>query len=256
MSGRLDDKVALITGTGGGQGRAAALLFSQEGATVIGCDLNEKGALETAEMVKASGKEMLSMQPVDLGDGDNVRQWIDFAMKNCGRIDILYNNASAPKFAPVGEMTWDEWQFTVRNELDLIYWTCHHAWPHLKQSSNGVIVNIASIAGIVATDVELSPNFAHSATKGGVIAITRQLALEGAAYGIRANVISPGVIVSPATEAAFQNDDLRNTLLQMVPLRRLGTVDDVAKVALFLASYDSSYITGVNIVVDGGYTIR
>jgi meso-butanediol dehydrogenase/(S,S)-butanediol dehydrogenase/diacetyl reductase len=257
MTGRLEGKVALITGTGRGQGRAAALLFAREGATVVGCDLNEKGAIETVELVKAAGKEMLSMQPVYLGDGPQVKKWIDFAIKKTGRIDILYNNASAPKFAPVGQMTWEEWQFTVRNELDIIYWACHYAWPYLKENNTGVIINTASIAGVIATDVELSPNFAHSATKGGVIAVTRQLAMEGARYGIRANVISPGVIVSPATEPGFETiPGLKETLLNMVPLHRLGTVEDIVKVALFLASDDSSYITGTNIVVDGGFTIH
>lgn len=256
MTGRLDGKVALITGTGGGQGRAAALLFAQEGAHVVGCDWNQKGALETVKIVNAAGKEMVSMQPVDLGEGDQVKAWIEYAINTYGRINILYNNASAPKFAPVGQMTWEEWRFTMRNELDLIYWTCHYAWPHLKESKNGVIVNTASVAGIIATDPELSPNFAHAATKGGVIALTRQLALEGSPYGIRANVISPGVIVSPATEQSFQNAELKETLLRLIPLRRLGKVEEIATVALFLASDESSYVTGANIVVDGGFTIR
>jgi meso-butanediol dehydrogenase/(S,S)-butanediol dehydrogenase/diacetyl reductase len=254
MIGRLEDKVALITGTGGGQGRAAALRFAGEGAIVIGCDWNEEGAEETLKMVKNAGREMFSMQPVDLGDGAQVKQWIDFALNACGHIDILYNNASAPKFAPVEQMTEEEWRYTLRNELDLIYFTCHYAWPYLKEKGKGVIVNTASIAGIIGSNVELSPNFAHSATKGGVIALTKQLAIEGAPYGIRANVISPGAILSPATEPGFQDTTLKETVLQMIPLHRLGTVEEIANVALFLASDESSYITGVNIIVDGGFT--
>ena len=128
MEGRLKGKIALISGTGGGQGRAAAVLFAKEGAKVVGCDLKVDGAKETVEMVKASGGEMVSIQPCDLGDGDHVKQWINFAVSTYGRIDILYNNASDPKFVPIDQMTEDEWRFTVRNELDLIYFSCHHAW--------------------------------------------------------------------------------------------------------------------------------
>jgi meso-butanediol dehydrogenase / (S,S)-butanediol dehydrogenase / diacetyl reductase len=199
---------------------------------------------------------MISMQPVDLGDGAQVKQWIDFASNSYKYIDILYNNASAPKFAPVDRMTEEEWRFTLRNELDLIYFTCHYAWPYLKESGKGVIINTASTAGIIGINVELSPNFAHSATKGGVIALTRQLAIEGAQYGIRANTISPGVILSPATEPGFQDATLKETLLKLIPLNRLGTIEDIANTALFLASDESAYITGVNIIVDGGFTAR
>ena len=256
MTGRLEDKVALITGTGGGQGRAAAQRFATEGAVVVGCDWNKEGAEETVELVKNAGGKMVSMQPVDLGDGAQVKQWIDYALNTCGHMDILYNNASAPKFAPVEQMTEEEWRFTIRNELDLIYFACHYAWPYLRESGKGVIINTASTAGIIGISVELSPNFAHSATKGGVIALTRQLAIEGAQYGIRANVISPGVILSPATEPGFQNTTLKETLLKMIPLNRLGTVEDIANAALFLASDESSYITGVNIIIDGGFTVH
>ncbi|MEJ2739080.1 MAG: SDR family NAD(P)-dependent oxidoreductase, partial [Dehalococcoidia bacterium] len=154
MAGRLEDKVALITGTGGGQGRAAALRFATEGAVVVGCDWNKEGAEETVELVKKAGGEMVSMQPVDLGDGTQVKQWIDFALKTCGHMDILYNNASAPKFAPVEQMTEEEWRFTMRNELDLIYFACHYAWPYLKESGKGVIINTASTAGIIGISVE------------------------------------------------------------------------------------------------------
>lgn len=254
--GRLEGKVALITGTARGQGRAAALLFAKEGAKIVGCDLNVAGAEETRKMVEAGGGEMVSMQPLDLGDGNQVKQWIDFAIKTYGYIDILYNNASAPKFAPIEQMTEEEWHFTIRNELDLIYWTCHYAWPHLKASGNAVVINTASVAGTIGFTTDLSSNFAHSATKGGVIALTRQLAIEGALSGIRVNTISPGIIVSPATEPSFQNTKLKETLLRRVPLNRFGQVEEIANVALFLASDESSYITGINIVVDGGLTAQ
>ena len=130
MTRRLKGKVALITGTGGGQGRAAALLFAKEGAYIVGCDWNMNGAEETKKMVDDMGGVMVSMQPLDLGSGDQMKQWLDFAIATYKHIDILYNNASSPKFAPIEEMTEEEWRFTIRNELDLIYWACYCAWPY------------------------------------------------------------------------------------------------------------------------------
>ncbi len=256
MAGRLQGKVALITGTGGGQGRAGALLFAREGARVVGCDLKVEGAEETVEMVKASGGEMVSLQPVDLGDTNQVKRWINFAIKTYGRVDVLYNNASSPKFAPIEQMTEEEWHYTLRNELDLIYLACHWAWPHLKASGKGVIINVSSMSGMVGHPVNLHGNFAHAATKGGVIAITKQLAIEGAPYGIRANTISPGLIASPATEDIQQDPELKKDWLRMIPLNRLGEVEEIANVAVFLASDESSYVTGANIVADGGFTAQ
>lgn len=256
MEGRLKGKTALITGTGGGQGRAAALLFAKEGAKVVGCDLKEEGAKETVQIVKASGGQMVSLQPCDLGDGNQVKQWIDFAVKTYGRLDILYNNASDPKFVPIDQMTEDDWRFTVRNELDLIYYACHYAWPYLKESSNGIIINIASVSAMVGHPANILPNFAHAATKGGVIAVTKQLAVEGAPHNIRVNSISPGCIISPGTETALKNVAFNEYWISMIPMKRLGRAQEIAKVALFLASEESSYVTGVNIPVDGGFTAQ
>ena len=149
MSGRLEGKVASITGTGGGQGRAAVVLFAKEGTKVVGCDLKVEGAKETVEMAKAAGGEMVSMQPLDLSDGKQVKKWIDFAIDTYGHFDILYNNAATGRFAPIEQMTEEDWHYTVRNELDLVYHACHYAWPYLKDNGGGVILNTASIAGIV-----------------------------------------------------------------------------------------------------------
>ena len=251
MAGRLEGKVALITGTGGGQGREAARLFAREGAKVVGCDLKVEGAEETVEMVKASGGEMVSLQPVDLADGDQVKRWFDFAVETYGGFDILYNNASTAKFAPISKMTWEEWDFTIRNELDLIYWACHYALPHLKARGGGVIINTASVSGLVGG---LFGSFAHAASKAGVIALTKQLAVEGARHGIRAVAITPGVIETPATELMLQNPQYKEAIERQTPLRRVGRPEEVATVALFLASDEASFITGANIVVDGGIT--
>lgn len=251
MPGRLKDKVALITGTGGGQGRAAALLFAREGAKVVGCGRNVKNAEETVEMVRAAGGEMVSAQPVDLSDNKQVKEWVDFAVKTYGRIDILYNNASACKFVPIEKMSFEDWSYTIRNELDLIYSACHYAWPYLKVNG-GVIINTSSVAGMLGNAGSYTS--AHSATKGGVIAMTRQLAAEGGPHGIRANVLSPGIIVTPGTKAHLQNPEINKSLMKPILLGRFGEAEEMAKVALFLASDDSSYVTGANIMADGGVT--
>ncbi len=252
MSGRLNGKVALITGTGGLQGREAARLFASEGAKVVGCDLKTESAEKTLGMVNAEGGEMVSLQPVDLGDGEQVERWMEFAVETYGGFDILYNNASSPKFAPIEEMTWEEWQFTIRNELDLIYWCCHYAVPHLKKRGGGVIINTASVNAHIGTPG--IGDSAHCAAKGGVVSLTRQLAVELARYGIRANTISPGLIETEALAVLDESPKFRDNVIRAIPLRRAGLPQEIAPVALFLASDEASYITGANIMADGGLT--
>lgn len=247
MSGRLAGKVAFITGTAGGQGRAAALLFAREGARIVGCDLDADGAEETVRLVHEADGEMRSSAPVDLGDVDAARAWIEDGVRALGGIDVLYNNASAPRFGAVGEIDPDDWAFTLRNELDLILWTTQAAWPHLVERGRGSIVNTSSVAGLrghlgVA-------EAAHAAAKGGVNALTRQLAAEGAPHRIRANVISPGVIATPALRGAVAQGVV-TTMPQA--LGRVGRPEDIAYCALYLASDEASWVTAANFVVDGG----
>jgi NAD(P)-dependent dehydrogenase (short-subunit alcohol dehydrogenase family) len=253
MAGRLDGKVALITGTGGGQGRAAALLFSAEGATVVGCDLKADGAEETAAMVRAAGGTMASTHPLDLGVPDAVRDWIEEAATAHGGIDILYNNASAQRFAPVADMTDEEWHFTVRNELDLVFYTCRAAWKHLAARKTSAIINIASTQGINAL-TGAPGGFAHAAAKHGLIGMTRELAAEGGPVGIRVNAISPGFILTPVTEWLTSVPGAIDRFLDHQIIKRVGQADDVAQAALFLASDAAAFITGENLVVDGGLT--
>lgn len=254
MGDRLRDKIVAITGTGGGQGRAAAVLFAEEGATVIGGDVKVEGSEETVEMVRANGGTMTSTHPLDFTDPDAVGKWIDSIVADHGRLDILYNNASGPRFAPFAEMPVEDWHWTVRHELDLPYYVTRAAWPHLVANGGGAIVIIASIQGMIANRPTVG-GFAHAATKGGLIGITRELANEGGPHGIRVNSVSPGLIQSHGTQPYLDaQPEYGEAFLDRQIIKRLGQPEDIARAALFLVSEEASFITGQNLVVDGGYT--
>jgi meso-butanediol dehydrogenase / (S,S)-butanediol dehydrogenase / diacetyl reductase len=185
---------------------------------------------------------------MDIADPAGAKEWIERAVAVHGRIDILYNNASMAKFAPFESFSPEDWQFTMRNELDIVVYPTRFAWAHL-QRQGGVIINTASVAGIAGGG---PGGAAHAAAKGAVIAFTKQLAQEGAAHGIRAVVISPGVIETPGTAPMLADPKFRELILSRNMLPRPGRPEDVAGLAVFLAGPDATYMTGANVVVDGG----
>ena len=250
---RLADKVVLITGTASSQGRAAARLFADEGAVVVGSDIDTRGAAETQEMVTAAGGRMSSTHPLDLGDEEAVKAWIDTAAADHGGIDVLYNNAAATRFSPIADTSYEDWSFTLRNELDIVFLATKHTWPHLVARGGGSILLVGSTAGITGSTT--NTRIAHTAGKGGVVAMTKQLAGEGAVHGIRANCISPGMIQTPASEGTLlaEGHPMRG-IARAIPLGRVGRPEEIARCALFLASDDASYVTGANLVVDGGWS--
>jgi meso-butanediol dehydrogenase/(S,S)-butanediol dehydrogenase/diacetyl reductase len=250
---RLAGKVVLITGTGSGQGREAALRFTAEGAVVVGTDVNAAGAAETVELVRAAGGELDSTHPLDLGDEPAVKAWVDAAAARHGGIDVLYNNAGATRFSPVAETSYEDWSFVMRNEIDIVFLPTKHVWPHLVARGGGSVLLIGSTAGV--TGSVTNPRIAHTASKGAVVAMARQLAGEGARYGIRANSISPGMIATPATTLDLSAAE--SPLLGIaahIPLGRVGTPAEVVNCAVFLASDEASYVTGANLMVDGGWS--
>ena len=250
MNRRLEGKVVLISGTGGGQGRAAALRFAADGAIIVGCDVSGAADAETAGLVTEAGGIMTTMV-CDLGDPAEAQAWVDRAVSDHGRVDVVYNNASAAKFGSIADLSIDDWRFTIRNELDLVFLTTKFAWPHLAKRG-GAIINVASTAGWQGS--RGNGTIAHNATKGGVIAMTRQMALEGAPLGIRANSISPGFIITPGTRAFAENPAVRAQLTNSIPLGRPGEPEDVVGMAAFLASDEAAVITGADIIIDGGTT--
>lgn len=251
--GRLAGKIALITGTGGGQGRAAAILFAREGAKVVGCDLNSEGAEETLEMVTRAGGDMVSMAPVDLSVEDQARGWVEQAASAFGGIDIVYNNAGSARPGPLASLSSGAWRYTLANELDLIFYVTNAAWPYMVARGGGSIINTASVIGWRTSDL---PMAARGASKNAIVGLTVHMAVEGGPDGIRANCISPGLIDAPTVETLLRDPfDSIQKQVRTSPLGRVGRPEDVAPLALFLASDESGYITGVNIVIDGGQTL-
>ena len=250
MSGRLAGKVALISGTGRGMGRAAALEFAREGAFVVGCDLDPGTADETVLLVRSDGGEMVSISPVDLSTEAGALAWVALAIETYGRVDILYNNASALRHGRIADMPIEDWYFTITNELHLVFHCTRAAWPHLV-ATRGCVLNVASIAA--TRGVGFVPMAPHGAAKGGVLAFTNHLVAEGAGLGVRANAISPGMIRTPET-AQFLDvaDHPLHQVLAATPARRAGEPEEVAKLAVFLCSDDAAYINGAHIAIDGG----
>lgn len=250
MPGRLEGKVAIITGTGSGQARAAAILFAREGAKVVGCDIDEESAGETLATVREEGGEMVSLQPCDLTDRDQAARLIDLALSSYDGIDVVYNSAAYAFFAPFAELTYEEWQGTLKGELDIVFHLTQLAWPHLVERGGGSIINTASIAGLRGFGP--NPEVPHATGKAGVHGMTRQLAAEGGQHGIRANSISPGLIKTKIVEPYLTDENWVSSILSGQLVDRIGEAEDIAYTALFLASEESSFITGADLVVDGG----
>jgi NAD(P)-dependent dehydrogenase (short-subunit alcohol dehydrogenase family) len=251
---RLENKVALISGTAQGQGRAAALRFASEGALVVGGDIKSDLAAQTDSLVQGQGGSCNSPAELDVTNEASVKAWIDFAIKLHGRIDVLYANAGAVKFEALDTQSLADWNFTVAAELSSVFLSVKAAWPYLKQSK-GNVITVGSTAGISGSIT--NKRIAHTATKGGVVVMTKQIAAEGAEFGIRANCISPGMIDTEGATSSFAalpEDHPMKRISQSIPLKRLGTPDDIVNMAVFLASDEASYITGANMVIDGGWS--
>jgi NAD(P)-dependent dehydrogenase (short-subunit alcohol dehydrogenase family) len=252
MSERLSGKVCLVTGTGGSMGRATALAFAREGARVVGCDVSVQPAEATVQAVRSAGGEMVSMQPCELTERSDCKALVALALSTFGQIDVLFNLAANSYFNWLEDISEEEWDKARRGEVDLVFSLTRAAWPHLK-TSRGVIVNMASLNASLS--FRILPSLAHTSNKAAIIAMTRQLAMEGREHGIRANSISPGLIESNATRAQLDDPEWASYMLGKTLLGRLGRPEEVANVALFLASEESSYVTGIDIVVDGGMKV-
>jgi NAD(P)-dependent dehydrogenase (short-subunit alcohol dehydrogenase family) len=203
-------------------------------------------------MVRAEGGTIVSMQPCRLSEPADCQALVNLAVNTFGRIDVLFNVAATAYFNWFEDITDEEWDHARRDEVDLVFYLTRAAWPRLK-ASGGVVVNMASLNASLS--FKILPSLAHTTNKAGIIAMTRQLAMEGREHGIRANSISPGLIESNATRAQLEDPEWASMMLGKTLLGRLGRPEEVANVALFLASEASSYVTGIDIVVDGGMKV-
>jgi|TARA_B100000959_G_C14792925_1_gene546356 NAD(P)-dependent dehydrogenase (short-subunit alcohol dehydrogenase family) len=246
---RLEGKVAIISGAASGIGQATAIRFAAEGARVIVADINRIGGEETVATIASAGGEAAFIE-TDVGDEAALQQMVDFAVATYAGLDVLHNNAYWTEARTGMDTTIDNWQRTLDVTLRPVWLATKLAVPHMQQRGGGVIINTASLQSIVGF-----PGYAaYQAAKGGVMSLTRALALE-LAPTIRVVAVLPGAINTPAVQIS-EDEGLVDSIIAMVPLRRLGEPEEIANTVLFLASDEAPYITGTGILVDGGYTVQ
>jgi len=246
----LDGRVALITGAGSGQGRAAALLFAAHGARVMVADIDDGGAAETVDLLDVQGGHGCAVH-ADVSRSADVEHMVNATIDTFGRLDVLYNNAAMPMSGRLLDCTEEQWDATIGTNLSAIFYACRAAIPHMLAGDGGSIINTASVMGYIG-----APGYAaYGPSKAGLVALTRQIAVE---YGpqVRANIVAPGGIETPRFKRAHADEpDYQAFVARLTahnPMRRLGQVDDIARIALFLASDASAYISGAVIPADGG----
>ena len=249
---RLDGKVALITGAGNGMGRVASVLCAQEGARIVVADWSDDGGGETVAAVEAAGGEATFVK-VDVARAEQVEAMVAATMDRFGSLDVLYNNAGIFPADDGGvtetpEPTWDR---VMEVNLKGVWLGCKYGVPAMLASGGGSIVNVASFVALMGA---ATAQIAYTASKGGVLAMTREIAVEYGRQGIRANSLCPGPIATPMLEELMSDPARRQRRLVHIPMGRLGQAEELAKAALFLASDESSFMTGAQLVVDGGIT--
>lgn len=251
-TGRLTGKAAFITGAAAGIGRETALLFAAEGAQVAVVDLDADGAAAVAEEVSAAGGQAISLT-ANVAIEDDVAAAIAAAEKEFGRLEVLFNNAGI-MLAEDGDAESTEedvWDLTMDVNLKGVWFGCRHGIPALKRAGGGSVVNTASFVALVGA---ATPQLAYTASKGGVLAMTRELAVIHARENIRVNALCPGPLRTELLMSYLNTEEKRQRRLVHVPMGRFGEASEIAAAALFLASEESSYVTGTEFTVDGGLT--
>ncbi len=245
---RLKDKVALITGAGSGIGRQAALLFAAEGAAIVAVDVNEEAARATAASIKGA----IAVR-ADVSKADDCRQMVAAAERQFGKLNVLFNNAGIMHAKDDDAVSTDEavWDLTLDVNAKGVFLGCKHGIPALRRAGGGSVINTASF---VARMGAATPQIAYTASKGAVLAMTRELAVIHARENIRVNALSPGPLRTELLMSYLNTEEKKRRRLVHVPMGRFGEAEEIARAALFLASDDSSYMTGTEFLVDGGLT--
>jgi NAD(P)-dependent dehydrogenase (short-subunit alcohol dehydrogenase family) len=247
----LHNKVAIITGGGSGIGEATALLFAAEGAQVVVADIRLHAAHATATTITASGGTAVAVH-ADVTQAHDVQAMIQTAVHTYGGIDILFNNAGIGVQGNAVELSEEMWDRVMALNLTGVFLGCKYAIPEMIKRGGGSIINTASIMGLVGGSLSA----VYPATKGGVVLLTKNAALDYAQHNIRVNCICPGHIETPLLQRLLDNPTQQEQLLRQYPMGRLGQAREIAQGVLFLASDEASFVTGSTLVLDGGYTAR
>ena len=249
---RLADKVAIITGSAGGMGRAAAELFASEGASIVVTDVAEKEGEETANAIREVGGRAIFVR-ANVAVEEEVHQMVNEAVEAFGHVDILYNNAGIMpgddgSVTNISEATWDR---ILDINIKSAFLCSKYTIPHMVRRGKGSIINVASFVAFMGCTV---PQDAYTVSKGGMLSLTKSFAVQYGRHGIRCNAICPGPIETPLLRILWTSEEARNLRLNRIPLGRFGEAKDIVYMALYLASDESSWTTGAWMMVDGGIT--
>ncbi len=249
---RLKNKVAIITGGSSGIGRETAILFAKEGANVVVTDVNDKGGAETVEMIKASGAEADYIR-TDVSKATDCKQMVNFAEKTFGKLNIIFNNAGIMHNDDGDAISTEEsiWDLTMNINVKGVFFGCKYAIPALRRAGGGSIINTASFVALLGA---ATPQLAYTASKGAVLSMTRELAVLHARENIRVNALCPGPLRTDLLMKFLDTEEKKQRRLIQIPMGRFGEAKEMASAVLYLASDESSYVTGTEFMVDGGIT--
>lgn len=242
----LDGKVAVVTGGGQSLGLEIGRALRAAGARVVVAEINPESGSEAARELEGDFVNL------DVTDPGSVREMVRAVLERHGRVDVLVNNAGIVNNVPSEEVSDEEWRSVLAVNLDGVFWCCREVGRVMLERGSGAIVNIASMSGVISNHPQ--PQAAYNASKAGVITLTKSLAGEWASRDVRVNAVSPGYIRTPLTELGMSNEEWREVWLSSIPMGRLAEPEEIAPAVVYLASDASSYATGTNLLIDGGYT--
>lgn len=242
----LDGKVAVVTGGGQSLGLEIGRALRAAGARVVVAEINPESGSEAARELEGD------LVNLDVTDPGSVREMVRAVLERHGRVDVLVNNAGIVNNVPSEEVSDEEWRSVLAVNLDGVFWCCREVGRVMLERGSGAIVNIASMSGVISNHPQ--PQAAYNASKAGVITLTKSLAGEWASRDVRVNAVSPGYIRTPLTELGMSNEEWREVWLSSIPMGRLAEPEEIAPAVVYLASDASSYATGTNLLIDGGYT--